>query len=130
MGRTHFNGGSNPFDRSMIFYHGTSCENWRKIQEEGVLWGGDTWHKTGGRKGYRYTYLTPEKQVAKKYGNVLLEIEYEPKGAGSGIDNYGFNPPPGMTCWQFSVFIPIELKKVKLNCNLKSVHTNRKAIAL
>lgn len=26
----------------MIFYHGTSKDNWGKIQKEGVLWGIDT----------------------------------------------------------------------------------------
>jgi hypothetical protein len=89
----------------MIFYHGTSEENWEKIQKEGILWG------IG--RSYRYTYLTPEIEVAKGFGNVILEVIYEPLGVGSGIDNFGFDPPPGMSCWQFSVFIPIEISKVK-----------------
>lgn len=98
----------------MRFFHGTNQESWLKIQQEGVLWGGDTWHKTGGKQGYRYTYLTPEIEIAKEYGDVILEIEYEPKGVGSHIDNYGFDPPPGMTCWQFSVFVPIGIKRINL----------------
>ena len=77
------------------------------------MWGGDTWHKTQGGQGYRYTYLTPEIGVAKEYGEVLLAVEYHPVGVGSGIDNYGFNPPPGQTCWQFSVFIPISIEKCR-----------------
>lgn len=105
----------------MKFYHGTTEENWKKIQEEGVLWGGCTYHKTRGKQGYRYTYLTPHLEVAEQYGNkeVILEVEYEPVGVGNKvkgktIDNYGFDPPPGQTCWQFSVFVPIKLEHVKV----------------
>ena len=100
----------------MKFYHGTTEENWKKIQAEGILWGGDTYHKTRGKQGYRYTYLTPYLEVAEQYGSkeVILEVEYDPVGVdGRGIDNYGFNPPQGQTCWQFSVFIPIGLEKVR-----------------
>ncbi len=102
--------------RLMKFYHGTSRDNWKKIQKEGVLWGGDTYHKTGGKQGYRYTYLTPEREVALAINSeVLLEVGYSPVGVnGKGVDNYGFNPPPGQTCWQFSVFIPIPIKDVKV----------------
>ena len=90
----------------MKFYHGTSKENWDLIQKEGVLWG----YKN---PSHRYTYLTPEIEVAEKYGSIVLEIDYEPVGInGKCIDNYGFDPPKGQTCWQFSVFVPINLKKV------------------
>jgi hypothetical protein len=51
---------------------------------------------------------------------VILEVEYEPVGVdGRGIDNYAFGPAPGQKvepgdhCWQFSVFIPISLEKVR-----------------
>lgn len=87
----------------MKFYHRTTEASWKLIQEEGVLWG---------IHSYRYTYLSPSKDIDKSYGDVLLEVEYEPKGVGSGEDNYGFNPPPGEICWQFSVFIPIPLNMV------------------
>jgi len=99
----------------MKFYHGTSEENWEKIQKEGVLWGGDTYHRTGGKEGYRYTYLTPDLEVAETIGrgDVILEVDYKPTGI-YGVDNYGFDPPPGQTCWQFSVFISIKLDKVKV----------------
>lgn len=101
----------------MIFYHGTTKENWKKIQEEGVLWGYRV-HDGVPTLSYRYTYLSPEIEVAEKYGDILLEVEYDPVGCdgtkGLGIDNYGFDPPPGQTCWQFSVFIPIGLKNVKV----------------
>jgi hypothetical protein len=76
------------------------------IQAEGVLWGVTS--------SYRYTYLSPSKEIHKSYGSVLLEIQYEPVGInGMGIDNYGFNSPPGMVCWQFSVFIPISIADVR-----------------
>jgi len=45
---------------------------------------------------------------------VILEVEYEPVGIdGRGIDNWVFETPPGTTCWQFSVFIPIPLSACK-----------------
>lgn len=91
----------------MVFYHGTSEENWNKIKTEGILWGCG--------ESYRYTYLTPDIEVAKEHGKIILEVEYEPVGVdGQGIDNYGFNPPAGMICWQFSVFIPINIDDVKM----------------
>jgi len=89
------------------FYHGTKEAAWIAIQKEGVLWG------PGRPGGYRHTYLSPERDVAEKYGDVMLEVEWEPKGVGSGIDNYGFDPPPGQTCWQFAVFVPIHLGRVR-----------------
>lgn len=91
----------------MTFYHGTSKENWEKIQDEGILFG------VG--QSYRYTYLSPNIEIAKKFGDIILEIEYKPVGIdGTRTDNYGFDPPKGQYCWQFSVFIPIELKNVKI----------------
>ena len=97
----------------MTFYHGTSEERWALIQKDGYLWGYRV-HNGEPTLGYRYTYLTPDIDIAKKYGDVMLEVEYEPVGInGEAIDNYGFDPPKGMTCWQFSVFVPISLNKVK-----------------
>ena len=91
----------------MKFFHGTTRENWLKIQEDGVLWGG---HDPP--EGHRHTYLTPDIEMARKYGDVVLEVDYEPQGAGSGVDNFGFDPPPGEECWQFVVFVPIDIRKV------------------
>lgn len=103
----------------MIFYHGTSIDAWKKIQDEGVLWGTPRprpFCPTCGNKqttSYRHTYLTPHEEIAREYGNVLLQVEYTPRGIdGSGTDNYGFKPPPGQSCWQFAVFIPIDLAQV------------------
>ena len=107
----------------MKFYHGTSKENWNKILNEGVLWGYNMYKNSDGTEymGYRYTYLTPCLEIACKYGKVILEIEYEPVGInGKAIDNYCFEHEipeeerkKGAICWQFSVFIPIDLKNVK-----------------
>ena len=117
----------------MKFYHGTSKDNWKKIQEEGVLWGKPSWNETWrNEKGERvetnrYTYLTPDLDIAEKMGSkeVILEVEYEPLGVGNlvdgkVIDNYAFGPEPGQIvkqgdhCWQFSVFISIPIKDIKV----------------
>lgn len=111
----------------MKFYHGTNKESWKNIQKEGVLWGKPSWNETwGDRQPYRYTYLTPDLEVAEQYGSeeVILEVEYDPIGVGNlvngkTIDNYAFGPEPGQQvkpgdhCWQFSVFIPISISQVR-----------------
>jgi len=101
----------------MIFYHGTTKKKWRLIKKEGVLWGYNVHKNLDGTtyKGYRYTYLTPDIIIASDYGDMVLEVEYDPVGVdGTGTDNYGFDPPEGQICWQFSVFIPIPISKVKI----------------
>ncbi len=107
------------------WYHGTKPEAWKAIQAEGVLWGwpcprcckqleGECVTPRQSRcSDRRYTYLTPDLSVAREYGPVILEVEYQPVGVdGTGTDNYGFDPPPEQTCWQFSVFVPIPLSAV------------------
>lgn len=81
-----------------VYYHGTSKENWKRIQDEGILY--------GVRDGVsRCTYLTPMKEEARHYGDVLLEIKYKPNGID---DNYCDG------CWQFRVYTPILLKDINL----------------
>ncbi len=97
----------------MIFYHGTSENSWKLIQAEGVLWGGD--YSTGGR---RFTYLSPEMDVANAINDaVVLEVKYDPVGRGSGKDNYDFTRPLDIpadwTIWQFLVFVPIPLSQLR-----------------
>jgi len=41
---------------------------------------------------------------------VILEVEYTP---GEMKDNFGYNPPPGELCWQFSVFAPIPVERCR-----------------
>jgi hypothetical protein len=89
----------------MKFYHRTKELAWEKIKKEGILFGIPDNHS------YRYTYLSPL-DFGDSYGPILLEVDYEPRG--KPFDNYGFNPPEGQICWQFSVFVPIDIKKVKL----------------
>lgn len=107
----------------MIFYHGTNEEAWGLIQKEGILWG--TLYPSEKNNTHRYTYLTPSKEIALKFSDgVVLEVEYSPKGSANIStelieDNYVFECPPdikyeeGMFCWQFAVFVPIDLKYVK-----------------
>ena len=122
--------------RFMMFYHGTTKKNWTKIQEDGFLWGKPPYNETWGTRkeyeevlsredAYRYTYLTPDLEIAESMGSkeVILEVEYDPVGNkidGKTIDNYAFGPDPGQIvkpgdhCWQFSVFILISLDNVKV----------------
>ncbi len=89
-----------------VFYHRTTEEGWRKIQEEGVLYGA-----TGFGRATRCTYLAPF-DWGDSYGPVLLRVEYVPCGK-RGVDNYCFDRPFGTVCTQFSVFTPIPLEKVE-----------------
>jgi hypothetical protein len=112
-----------------IFYHRTTEEAWKKIQKEGYLWGSrnpEQLAKTvsvlkekgltaisDGENVYRYTYLAPF-DWGDSYGTVLLEVRYEPKRKDFGVKhNYGFDPPQGQICTQFSVFEPIPLTDVR-----------------
>lgn len=90
----------------MKFYHGTSKENWLKIQEEGVLFGRRYVTDNDGNiinEVDRCTYLAKEPEEANNYGDVLLEVEYEP----SQLDN---NYKDG--CWQVRVYEPIPIENV------------------
>jgi len=103
----------------MTFYHRISEERWKQIQEDGELFGIscglDGWDKVNKDRvnRMRYTYLSPD-DWGESYGTVLLVVEYEPKREDFGKKhNYGFDPPPGQHCIQFSVFEPIPLSQVK-----------------
>ena len=93
----------------MIFYHGTSKENWKAIQEEGILWGRRFIKDDYGNiitEIDRCTYLATDKEEAEKYGNVVLEVEYDPLLSC----NNNYDP----VCWQFRVYEPIEIKNIKV----------------
>lgn len=79
----------------MIFYHGTSKENWNAIQREGVLFNG------------RVTYLAVDMEEAKCYGNVVLQVEYDPT-THPNMNNYVDG------CWQFRVYEPITIENIKV----------------
>lgn len=92
----------------MIFYHGTSKENWDAIQREGVLFGrrfivdneGNTIKEVD-----RCTYLAVEKDEAKHYGEVVLQVVYDPF-TKPRRNNYHEG------CWQVRVYEPIPLSNV------------------
>jgi len=69
----------------MKFYHGTSLESWHAIQAEGVLWGQRN---------------LPSRCTAQQYGEVVLEVDYEPK---SLTDNWTED------CWQVRVYAPLTM---------------------
>lgn len=93
----------------MTFYHGTSKENWAAIQQEGVLYGrryvlnndGTIRHEVD-----RCTYLAVDLEEAKHYGDVVLQVEYDPHKhpkQNNYIDG----------CWQVRVYEPIDIANIK-----------------
>lgn len=87
----------------MIFYHGTNQENWKHIQEEGILFGK---LYVNDKLISRCTYLATDLNEAKCYGDVILEVEYNPfkrKKKNNYIEG----------CWQFRVYEPIPIQNVR-----------------
>ena len=85
----------------MIWYHGTSKECWKKIQAEGVLFG------VRGFGANRCTYLAADIQEAKCYGEIVLQVDYDPfrhKKKNNYVDG----------CWQMRVYEPIPLNKIEV----------------
>ena len=83
----------------MKFYHGTSQSAWQQIQNEGILFG------DRGTRG-RCTYLAAEIEEAKCYGEVVLEVDYDPL-KNVKANNYIEG------CWQFRVYEPIPISQIK-----------------
>ncbi len=83
----------------MIFYHGTSRINWKKIKKEKCLWGIRN-------APNRCTYLAIECKEARCYGKIVLKVYYNP-----------FKYPTKNNfikeCWQFRVYEKIDLKYIK-----------------
>lgn len=80
-----------------------------KIQKEGVLLGKRTVFDEEFKRLYNVppcTYLTPDVEEAKCYGDILLEVEYDP--FKNPVEN---NYIEG--CWQFRVYEPIPIKDVR-----------------
>lgn len=93
----------------MVFYHGTSKENWNAIQKEGILFGrrfvlnndGTIHHEVD-----RCTYLAVDKAEAEHYGDVVLKVDYDPflhPKKNNYIDD----------CWQIRVYEPIPISKIQ-----------------
>lgn len=98
----------NNTSKEYIFYHGTSLENWNKIKKEGILFGKREYIDKSGNivKLDRCTHLAVDKEEAECYGEVLLEVKYNPY-----VDKPNNNYHPN--CWQIRVYSPIPLSKVK-----------------
>ena len=96
-------------EKCMTFYHGTSKENWEAIQREGVLYGRRYITDNNGniiKEVDRCTYLATDLKEAKCYGNVILQVEYDPfknKKENNYIDG----------CWQVRVYEPIPISKIQ-----------------
>ena len=94
----------------MTFYHGTTSENWKLIQNEGVLYGRRYIIGNDGtiiNEVDRCTYLATDVDEAKCYGDVVLQVHYDPsenKKKNNYIDG----------CWQVRVYEPIPLENVKV----------------
>ena len=72
----------------MIWYYGTSKDNWYKIQKEGILWGRRFVTDNDGniiKEVARCTHLTIDIEEAKHYGDVILKVEYNPFDAKGRI---------------------------------------------
>lgn len=104
----------------MTFFHGTSKENWKTIQDEGVLWGRRFIVDNDGnpiKEVSRCTYLALDRKEAEQYGEVVLEVEYNPFNRlghnkkdkrGRPLNNYSPDS------WQLRVYEAIPLTDIKL----------------
>ena len=104
----------------MTFYHGTSEENWKKIQEEGILYGRryilDNDTREPIEEVDRCTYLAVDVEEAKHYGDVVLEVEYNPFNSRGNIKRSKKKLPVNNYvegCWQLRVYEPILLENIK-----------------
>lgn len=92
----------------MTFYHGTSKKNWEAIKKEGILFGRRYITDNDGniiKEVDRCTYLATDLEEAKCYGDVVLQVEYDPYN--SNHNNYQED------CWQVRVYEPIPVSKIQ-----------------
>ena len=109
----------NSDNNNMIFYHGTSEDNWKTIQKDGQLFGRRYIVNSSGsivKELQRCTYLAVEKEEAMYYGDVVLEVRYNPYNKNGSIKKDKSNRQlnnyvPG--CWQVRVYEPISLDNIK-----------------
>ena len=95
----------------MTFYHGTSEKHWKQIQDEGVLHGrrfilDSVTMEPVEEVPSRCTYLAVDVDEAKRYGDVILEVEYDPF-LNKKRNNYTDY------CWQVRVYEPIPIENIK-----------------
>ena len=84
--------------KRLVWYHGTTSDALKKIQQEGVLFGVRNTPS-------RCTYLAADLSTAKQYGDVILQVNYNPSG---GDNNYCDD------CWQMRVYEPIPIKNITI----------------
>ena len=90
------------FITAMKFYHWTTKENREKIKSEWVL----RWvREVEWLNPWRCTYLAVDKEEAKQYWDIVLEVEYNPRENGR-YNNYQ------NWCWQVRVYEPIPIYKI------------------
>lgn len=88
----------------MKLYHGTTKEKREQIQKEWVL----RWiRESQWMHPSRCTYLAVDKQEAKQYWDIVLEVEYDTT-THPEENNYC------EWCWQVRVYEPIQLKDIKV----------------
>ena len=102
----------------MTFYHGTSEETWNEIQEEGFLFGRRFVVDNEGniiKEVDRCTYLAMDLKEAKCYGDVILEVEYNPYNKRGNIRKVKGKPTNNYSpdSWQLRVYEPISLDNIK-----------------
>ena len=90
----------------MIFYHGTSIENYKRIIREGFIHGERN-------APTRVTYLTDNIREAAFYGKIIIQIDYDPRKEGK--NNWCDN------CWQHREYKPIKISKIEAIGFVKSV---------
>lgn len=88
----------------MIFWHATSEANLTAIRKEGVIWGLRA-HGSLDEVPLRCTYLSLALVHAKKFGEVVLRVEYDPS-----INPYENSFVEG--CWQVRVYEPIDVSAI------------------
>ena len=94
----------------MTFYHGTTKENWEQIQKDGELFGYSRIVSNDRKtvlQEFRLTYLATDKKDAECYGDVILEVEYDPYRKGACCNSFNED------CWQIRVYEPISISNIK-----------------
>lgn len=94
----------------MKFYHGTTEENWEQIQKDGQLFGYDRILSNDRKtvlQEFRKTYLATDMEEAECYGDVVLEVEYDPYKKGARCNSFNED------CWQIRVYEPIPISNIK-----------------
>lgn len=85
----------------MYFYHGMSRADWEFTKDQGFLL-----HPRGDKMS-PCVYLATSQEAAERYGEILIEVEYDPY-KNPGQNNY--HPD----AWQCRVYERIPLSNVKV----------------